>query len=71
MNSTPITPSRIRRHRGKVRNQSQAEAAREVGVAVRTWQGWEAGTSIPQPRHRRALLIWLRTNDDALDGAAA
>lgn len=41
---------------------SQAEAAAELGVSVRTWQGWEAGT-MPWPRHRRALAAWFARVD--------
>lgn len=37
---------------------TQAEAAEAVGVAVRTWQGWESGVD-PQPKHRRRLQAWL------------
>ena len=43
---------------------SQVEAAAELGVSVRTWQGWESGT-MPWPRHRRALAAWFaRVNDE-------
>lgn len=43
---------------------SQVEAAAELGVSPRTWQGWESGT-MPWPRHRRALAAWFaRLNDD-------
>lgn len=39
---------------------SQEEAAFTIGVSLRTFQGWEAGRSFPQPRHRRALEKFLR-----------
>lgn len=38
---------------------SQREAAEMVGVSERTWQNWEAGTSLPWPRYRRALGVFL------------
>jgi len=38
---------------------SQEEAAELIGVSVRTLQNWEAGTSFPWPKHRRALADFL------------
>lgn len=41
------------------RDLTQPEAAEQVGVSLRTWQGWESGEAFPQARHRRALRSWL------------
>lgn len=38
---------------------TQKEAADALGVSLRTWQAWEAGTAFPQPRFRRALDAFL------------
>ena len=38
---------------------SQVELALKLGVSPRTIQGWEAGR-IPQPKHRRAVLEFLK-----------
>jgi DNA-binding transcriptional regulator YiaG len=40
-------------------NLSQIEAAAQLGIAVRTLQNWEAGTTFPSPKHRRALERFL------------
>jgi DNA-binding transcriptional regulator YiaG len=40
-------------------NLSQVEAAAQLGIAVRTLQNWEAGTTFPWPKHRRALERFL------------
>ncbi len=50
---------RIKEHRLR-RNLSQEEAARELGVALRTFQNWESGRKWPHPKHRRALDAFLR-----------
>lgn len=34
---------------------TQPQAARFVGVSLRTWQDWEAGNAFPQKRHRPAV----------------
>lgn len=34
---------------------TQVEAAKLLGVSLRTLQEWEAGRAFPQPRHRRKL----------------
>lgn len=57
-------PERLRDHRRRGAL-TQTEAARLLSVAERTYQGWEAGTAFPQPRHRRAIAAWLR-NDNAV-----
>lgn len=49
--------SRLRDAREAV-HLSQVELARELGVAPRTVQNWEAGRT-PQPRHRRAIIAFL------------
>jgi len=36
-------------------NLDQTDFAVMNGVGLRTLQGWEAGRSLPQPRHRRKL----------------
>ncbi len=38
---------------------SQKELAAEFAVSERTLQGWEAGSSFPQPRHRRIVLAFI------------
>ena len=43
---------------------SQREAADRLGVSERTVQNWEAGTSFPWPKHRRALTQFL-SNEEA------
>lgn len=50
--------SKIRTQRDAL-NLSQLEAAALVGVSERTWQSWETGNVIPQPRHRRLLDAFL------------
>lgn len=55
----PPTGRELREERDR-RNLTQAEAAAQVGVSKRTWQGWELdGEVVPQPRHRRALVAWF------------
>ena len=39
---------------------SQEQAAREIGVSVRTVQSWEAGSAFPQARHRDAINEFLK-----------
>lgn len=61
----PPTGQELREERDR-RNLTQAEAAALVGVSRRTWQGWELnGQVVPQPRHRRALLVWLNAGEVA------
>lgn len=48
----------VRKERDR-RHLSQQEAAREIGVAVRTLQGWEISDVVPHPKHRRAVIEWL------------
>lgn len=61
----PPTGRELREER-VARNLTQAEAATQVGVSKRTWQGWELdGEVVPQPRHRRALVDWLATEEAA------
>lgn len=55
----PPTGQELRDERVQ-RNLTQAEAAAQIGVSKRTWQGWELnGAVVPQPRHRRALIDWF------------
>lgn len=42
---------------------SQTELAAQLGVAVRTLQGWEAGT-FPQPKHRRKVVAFIAEVED-------
>lgn len=64
MRVNPPTGQDLREERER-RHLSQAEAAVQVGVSKRTWQGWELnGAVVPQPRHRRALLAWMTEPDD-------
>lgn len=46
---------------------TQAEAAAQIGVALRTWQSWESERidSIPQIRYRRKLIEWLAADEVA------
>lgn len=61
----PPTGQELRAER-KQRHLSQAEAAAQVGVSKRTWQGWELnGDVVPQPRHRRALVDWFNADEVA------
>ncbi len=44
------------------RHLTQAEAAEQAGVSLRTWQNWEARGAArieARPRLRRALVAWL------------
>lgn len=44
---------------------TQEEAAEQVGVSTRTWQGWELnGITAPRMKHQRALIAWLAEPDD-------
>ena len=38
---------------------TQEEAAKQIGVAPRTLQNWEAGTVTPRAKHQRRILDWL------------
>ena len=38
---------------------TQEDAAREIGVAPRTLQNWEAGSVTPRAKHQRKILDWL------------
>ena len=45
---------------------SQSQAARELGVSLKTLQGWEQGRGMPYPRLLElALLTWDDLADDA------
>jgi transcriptional regulator with XRE-family HTH domain len=50
---------RVRAHRIRL-NLSQIEAAKTLGISVRTLQNWEAGTTFPWPKHRRAIDRFLK-----------
>ena len=60
MSTSPLIDELAQRIRDTRREAmlSQVEAAAELGVSPRTWQGWESGTN-PLPRHRRALAAWF------------
>lgn len=47
------------------RNLSQAEAAAQLGVSERTLQGWETEDVTPWPRHRRAIMEWIASDEEA------
>jgi transcriptional regulator with XRE-family HTH domain len=49
---------RLRERRTEL-NLSQPEAAAQLGVSARTLQNWEAGSSFPWPKHRRAIASFL------------
>lgn len=51
-------------------NLTQAELAERLNCSKRSVQEWEAGRSIPRPRHRRRLAAFL-DEAAALDGKAA
>ncbi len=55
--------ARLRKRRDEL-HLSQREAAERLGVAERTLQNWEAGTTFPWPKHRRALASFLTEKDD-------
>jgi transcriptional regulator with XRE-family HTH domain len=44
---------------------SQREAAQQLGISERTLQNWEAGTTIPWPKHRRLLERFLQEDPPA------
>jgi DNA-binding transcriptional regulator YiaG len=45
---------------------SQSQAARELGVSLKTLQGWEQGRPMPYPRLLAfALLAWEGLAEDA------
>ena len=48
----------VKAHRIRL-NLSQREAAERLGISLRTLQNWEAGTTFPWPKHRRALVRFL------------
>lgn len=50
---------RVKAHRTRL-HLSQIEAAAKLGVSQRTLQNWEAGTTFPWPKHRRALERFLK-----------
>ncbi len=41
-------------------NLTQAEFAADLGVSMRTVQGWEAGVTFPRPAHRRRLAQFFQ-----------
>ena len=52
--SVPVAGNRLRTLR-EAANLTQKELADALSVSVRSVQAWEAGTSVPQARHRRRL----------------
>lgn len=44
---------------------TQAEAANELGVSLRSLQAWEAGDTFPRPSHRRLIKAWIATEQSA------
>jgi transcriptional regulator with XRE-family HTH domain len=58
---------RLRAHRIGL-HLSQREAADRLGISERTLQNWEAGTTFPWPKHRRALERFFRERSVAEDG---
>ena len=42
---------------------SQREAAERIGISARTLQNWEAGTTFPWPKHRRAVKRFLESEE--------
>jgi transcriptional regulator with XRE-family HTH domain len=49
---------RIKEHRLRL-DLSQREAAEQLGISERTLQNWEAGTTFPWPKNRRAVKRFL------------
>lgn len=47
----------------EIRLLTQRETAAELGVSVRTLQGWENEDVIPWAKHRRAIRAWLQNGD--------
>lgn len=60
---TQTLAKRIRDKRDRA-NLTQKELADELGVSIRTLQGWEAGTVVPRARHRRVLSEFLDTTKE-------
>ena len=55
--SSPPSPNAIRQRREQA-GLTQAQAAEQVGVHVRSWQKWELGErKMPQPAWRLFLLM--------------
>lgn len=50
------------RARGE-RHLTQAEAATELQVTIKTVQNWESGRSYPNALHRRKLVEWATSAD--------
>jgi transcriptional regulator with XRE-family HTH domain len=59
MNLADDLGKRIKAHRIGL-HLSQREAAEHLGISERTLQNWEAGTTFPWPKHRRAVEQFLR-----------
>ena len=38
---------------------TQEDAAKKLGVSVRTYQGWESGSVFPQMRHRSIVSQFI------------
>ena len=43
---------------------TQEQVARQLGVATRTLQNWEAGTAEPRARHRRTIAEWYELAEE-------
>ncbi len=62
----PVAGNRLRTLR-EAANLTQKELADALSVSVRSVQAWEAGTSVPQARHRRRLAEFFSVSEDRPD----
>lgn len=53
---TPVPVGRALRRKREALFLTQSELAEKLGVSLRTVNAWEAGTTKPYLRHRKALL---------------
>jgi transcriptional regulator with XRE-family HTH domain len=60
--SAALAGKRLRTLR-EAANLTQKELADELSVSVRSVQAWEAGTSVPQARHRRRLAEFFSVSE--------
>lgn len=52
----------------EARQWTQPIAAQRAGVSLRTWQGWEAGTSMPRYQNREKVAQLFGMTVDELQG---
>src|SRR3954463_456359 len=64
--SAALAGKRLRTLR-EAANLTQKELADALSVSVRSVQAWEAGTSVPQARHRRRLAAFFSVSEERPD----